>query len=298
MSNLAYYNEISNYEAFVVRLKFIYGIVIELANNNCFEDIYSKKAVDILNKYTDNNHENENTKQLKEEIKKINKITEPGDNEILRKENSLKKLESLWIFSGHIDCLLDRENLYEDKLYEIINESIDTKKEKDEGIKHLCGYEKLIALFQAILCYAKSDCLEDMKINNEHDGLRKLLNNSLKVSFNSVLDEILKNNQIENIIKNYNDDDWKFALIKDAGLWNYALKGKFKKYREKYYLYRGSNKHDADIPLCEYSSFLRNKFNNNHITSEITFNEDENKWSICVEKETYEITDWDSEKLK
>ena len=110
-----------------------------------------------------------------------------------------------------------------------------------------------------------------MKFNDEHDGLRKLLNGALKVP----LQKVLKDN-IDTI---YNNDDWKYALIKDKRLWNYAAKGILKKDDNgKHYLYKGTYKNDADILLEGYNAFIRQNNIEQSTTTQIEFKD--KKWYI------------------
>lgn len=267
LSNLAYYKELPTYPSYRTRLKFIKGLVEELVEKLKKDDIYSKEVLEQLKKiYVDDNDDNEevndNKKQIQEEIKKIELINEDEDY-----EEKIKRLESLWIFSGNIDCLL-KDNLFNnDKIYKTINEYIGKV-----PTTFLRDNDKLISLFQAILAKTEDEDLkgvEVMKFNDEHDGLRKLLNGALKVP----LQKVLKDN-IDTII-NYND--WKYALIIDKRLWKYAAKGILKKDENgKHYLYKGTYKNDADILLEGYNAFIRQ--NNIEQSTEIVFKD--KKWYI------------------
>ena len=270
LSNLVYYKELPTYSSYRTRLKFIKELVGKLRSNDGFLDIYSDEVVGKLgflsNSKDGDDEVNDNKQQLKEEISKIEIINNNRDAEKI-----LEKLESLWIFSGNIDCLL-KDNLFNnDKIYKTINEYIGKV-----PTTFLRDNDKLISLFQAILAKTEDEDLKDvevMKFNDEHDGLRKLLNGALKVP----LQKVLKDN-IDTIINYYNKkDDWKYALIKDKRLWKYAAKGILKKDENgKHYLYKGTYKNDADILLEGYNAFIRQ--NNIEQSTEIVFKD--KKWYI------------------
>ena len=282
LSNLAYYKELPTYPSYRTRLKFIKELVDKLKSDDGFLDIYSDNAVENLKSLNDSkdgdDEVKDNKQQLKEEISKIEIINNYRDAEKI-----LEKLESLWIFSGNIDCLLDEKLLNNDRIYETIKEYIGK-----DPTTFLRDNDKLISLFQAILAKTEDEDLKNVeviKFNDEHDGLRKLLNGALKEQFKNVLND---NQSIKDIINNYNKDDWKYALIKDKGLWNYAAKGILKKDGEdKHYLYKGTYKNDADILLEGYNAFIHNKNIEQSTTSEIQFKD--KKWYIGKQ----EIENWE-----
>ena len=253
LSNLSYYNEIPSFKEYESRLKFI-NIIVDILDINNLQNVYSKDALNALVEIADNG-KTENHTQLKEEIEKIEKINK--DKNI---EKFLKKLESLWVFSGRIDCLLDDDLLKVKNLYEIISELI------GENSRYLYNSEKLILLFQAILAVTKNDfATSGLKINDEHDNFRKILNVELKEPFQNILKNILKNKSLEDIIGEYKykDNDWKYALIKDKSLWKYSL-GKIGKHgdNDEYYLYKRTYRNEADIPLKAYSKFINEQDKN------------------------------------
>lgn len=255
LSNLSYYNEIPSLNEFEIRLKFIEQLIVEKLNGN-LKDVYSDVSINAnaLREFAENG-KTENHTQLKEEIEKIEKINK--DKNI---EEFLKKLESLWVFSGRIDCLLDDDLLKVKNLYEIISELI------GENSRYLYNSEKLILLFQAILAVTKNDfATSGLKINDEHDNFRKILNVELKEPFQNILKNILKNKSLEDIIGEYKykDNDWKYALIKDKSLWKYSL-GKIGKHgdNDEYYLYKRTYRNEADIPLKAYSKFINEQDKN------------------------------------
>lgn len=253
LSNLSYYNEIPSLNEFEIRLKFI-ELIVYMLNGN-LKDVYSDISIKALRELAKND-ETENHIQLKEEIKKIKKIQE--NNNI---EGILENLESLWIFSGRIDCLLDDDLLNEKTLSFL-------KNQMGERSPYLSGNDKLTILFQAIL--AKTDprkLMSGLKINDEHDNFRKILNGELKESFQAVLRDV--NQETDQVLKKiingyvYEKDDWKYALIKDKSLWKYSL-GKIGKHgdNDEYYLYKRTYRNEADIPLKAYSKFINEQDKN------------------------------------
>lgn len=274
LSNLSYYNEIPSFKEYESRLKFI-NIIVDILDINNLQNVYSKDALNALVDIADNG-ETENHTQLKEEIKKVKKI---NDDEKI--EELLKNLESLWILSGRIDCLLDDDLLKVEKLYEIISELI------GENSRYLYNSEKLILLFQAILAVTKDDfATSGLKINDEHDNFRKILNDELKEPFQNILKN-LKNKSLEDIIGEYKykDNDWKYALIKDKSLWKYSY-GKISQHWDdtnEYYLYKGTNRNDADIPLIAYSKFIKEQYEKEDVKrfpTKIEYQKENRNWKV------------------
>jgi len=281
LSNLSYYNEIPSFKEYESRLKFI-NIIVDILDAN-LQNVYSEDALKALVDIADIG-ETENHTQLKEEIKKVKKI---NDDEKI--EELLKNLESLWILSGRIDCLLDDDLLKVEKLYEIISELI------GENSRYLYNSEKLILLFQAILAVTKDDfATSGLKINDEHDNFRKILNGELKEPFQNILKN-LNNKFLEDIIGEYKykDNDWKYALIKDKSLWKYSY-GKIGQHWDdtnEYYLYKGTNRNDADIPLIAYSKFIKEQYEKEDVKrfpTKIEYQKENRNWKVyyddkCVE---------------
>lgn len=274
LSNLSYYNEIPSFKEYESRLKFI-NIIVDILDINNLQNVYSKDALNALVDIADNG-ETENHTQLKEEIKKVKKI---NDDEKI--EELLKNLESLWILSGRIDCLLDDDLLKVEKLYEIISELI------GENSRYLYNSEKLILLFQAILAVTKDDfATSGLKINDEHDNFRKILNGELKEPFQNILKN-LNNKSLEDIIGEYKykDNDWKYALIKDKSLWKYSY-GKIGQHWDdtnEYYLYKGTNRNDADIPLIAYSKFIKEQYEKEDVKrfpTKIEYQKENRNWKV------------------
>lgn len=286
LANLVYYNEIPNYAAYESRLKFIKGVIDKLGDN--IRDIYSNEAISILNEIAGNKEDNDSI-QLKEEIKKINLINTKNIEQII------KNLESLWIFSGRIDCLLPSEEDIEgqtiqlhDGLCELLKGIIGNKR------TYIKDDERLLSLFRATL--AKADKTPDeLVFNDDHNNLRKLLNedDKLKKPFlevvksvndavprNGILDQIIETKLLEIIaVYKYNKDDWKYALVKDKNLWQYATQGKCVKNGEEYFWYRGTYKNKADIPLKAYSKFICD----NGIPTSITYIEKDGYWQLAYD---------------
>ena len=280
LGNLVYYNEISSFKEYESRIRFIKKVEESLEKN--LGDVYSDEAVSILEKLA-NEADTENYIQLKEEVQKIKMI-----NKNHQLEETLKNLESLWIFSGRIDCLLNNDLLNE-KLFEKLKELIGEEKRK-----YLYNSDNLIRFFQAILAKAaeKDKFPEGLKINDEHDNFRKILNNELKDSLQEVLKEVLSNNEtLDDIINKYEykvEGDWKYALIKDKSLWKYSY-GKFGKHfanEDEVYLYKGTNRNPADIPLKAYSDFINKKYKENgKFPKNIEYQKDQEKWMVCYDND-------------
>ena len=276
LGNLAYYNEISSFKEYESRLKFIKEAAEKLGDN--LKKVYSYEAINALNELVNKDHETENCKQLNEEISKIKKIINI-DNDI---EDIFKNLESLWIFSGRINCLLDDNLLGLNDLSKNIEDLI------GNSTKYLYSNDDLIKFFQAILA-ASGELPEGLKINDEHDNFRKILNNEFKESLQAVLTEVLINNKpLDGIINKYNyvEGDWKYALIKDKSLWKYSY-GKFgKHFANEYevYLYKGTNRNPADIPLKAYSKFIYEKsWGKSKFPKNIEYQKDQEKWMVCYD---------------
>lgn len=274
LSNLSYYNEIPSFKEYESRLKFI-NIIVDILDINYLQNVYSKDALKALVDIADNG-KTENHTQLKEEIVKVKKI---NDDEKI--EELLKNLESLWILSGRIDCLLDDDLLKVKDLYKIISKLI------GENSRYLYNSEKLILLFQAILAVTKDDfATSGLKINDEHDNFRKILNDELKEAFQNILKN-LKNKSLEDIIGEYKykDNDWKYALIKDRSLWKYSY-GKIGQHWDdtnEYYLYKGTNRNDADIPLIAYSEFIKEQYEKEDVKmfpTKIEYQKENRNWKV------------------
>lgn len=279
LSNLSYYNEIPSFKEYEIRLKFIELIVNELKDN--LKDVYSD--ISALKKLAENDDDTENHKQLKEEIEKIKKIQNNDDI-----EKVLKELESLWIFSGRIDCLLD-DDLLNEKTQDFL------EKQMGKSSRYLSDNDNLTILFQAILAKTGTEKLmSGLKVNDEHDNFRKILNGELKESFQAVLKDVLNEEScqeidqaLEKIINDYNDNDWKYALIKDKSLWKYSL-GKFGKHfndENEYYLYKRTNRNEADIPLKAYSKFIKEFKNGFPINIEYKKEKGEGYWNVYYKNE-------------
>ena len=156
-------------------------------------DVYSNEAVSNLEELA-KEADTENYIQLKEEVKKIGII---GNNPQF--EETLKNIESLWIFSGRIDCLLTNSLLDNKELIKKLGELIGEEKKK-----YLYNSDNLIRFFQAILAES-GELPEGLKINDEHDNFRKILNNEFKESLKVVLKKVLcDKGTLDEIINKYN----------------------------------------------------------------------------------------------
>ena len=287
LANLAYYDEMANYDEFKARLEFVKNVADKLVVDNNFKDIYD--SVECLSKIAGN--ENQNNKiQLNEEIYKITLIKDNPGKDV---EKSLKELESLWIFEGNIQCLLelklDNTSPAEilAKLSELFSANIFGERKKKVG-----DSEELMNLFCAIFAQNDIEISDDkgILINDEHNNLRTILNNDLKTPFIGVLKQLINTQQkpvntIKTIITRYGyfENDWKFALVKDSRLWKFTEKGKLRKTADGiYFLLKKVYKNEADIPLAEYSRYLYNSANQ----TEFSFS----KWSVTKDGITFNET--------
>ena len=259
LGNLVYYDEMSKYEEFINRLKFIDEVVeLCLTEDKVFTDPY----IVLPTQYEKNKEKTTaNYEQLKEEITKINLIK--GNNNI---EEILKNLESLWIFEGHIGCLLDDKLTLDNSLFEIVKSSIGTTNvtflNNDSNVE-------LRDLFRAILAKVeeKDEILikDKIAINDYHQNFRKILNGCLAAPFIGILQQTQQSNpgKIEEVIKGIiaqynNKNSWKYDLIKDNkyNLWKNS-NGVIHKRGETYYLLHGFKKTDADINLSKYRDVVK-----------------------------------------
>ena len=285
LANLAYYDEMANYDEFKARLEFVKNVADKLVVGNNFKDIYGSDSVECLIKIAGNENQNNNI-QLNEEIDKIKLITEQ-ENDV---EKSLKELESLWIFEGNISCLLDDDLYKKQNLFCIIQENIGDK------VKSVNKNTKLVKLFRAVLAKTEAQCSE-LSIDDAHNNLRKLLNGDLREGFVAVLKCLSQSvDDITSIIQSYKDtnsgnrnDDWKYVLIidNDELLWKYASNGKVKQNGNEYFLFKGTNYNKANIPLSRY--------NTSYINSEPEKNfevkwEDGKSWSVTEAGITFNET--------
>lgn len=262
--NLVYYHEISKFKDFVYRLKFIDLVVAGLLKNEkSFPDVYMRG--DVLRGLVDGS---QNGIQLAEEIRKIDMVN-AGVN-----ETGLRSLEKLWIFSGHIDCLCDliQKHLIPLKwLSVILRDCIGDK------ITWIKDSPALITFFQAVLSQTDIDNHEELMLNDEHNKLRILLNGVLREAFIKTVLELRGGYSLSDLIKNCRAVGYKRVLVQDKSLWKYAVRGKFKVYDDKPYLFRGSYKNDADIPLEKYAAFFANR---SDYPSSISYDALSEKWIL------------------
>ena len=285
LGNLAKYNEIASKSVYETRLKFVHNVVGKIVHASVegycaesvslegeFRDIYSSDVLTDINDLLKNDPDSEDQKQLREEIEKIKKI----NNKVT--EKLLMNLESLWIFDGRISCLLDSDLLNCDNLYSTLYAIIGDR-------TTVVNSGELLDLFRAIITKTTDDF--DFSVNDEHNNLRKLLNVELKDAFQAVMKDLLNEKTLGSIIEDYkyNQDDWKYAVVKDVSIWRYAERGKF----VKGVAYKSKNKNEKDISLRKYSKFLYQQEQNNGFPSSIKFQENK-KWEITYKEpkqETY-----------
>ena len=282
LANLVYYNEIAKDDIFASRLRFV-DEVVELCLNE--DKVFTDPYIVLPTQYEKNKEKTTaNYEQLKEEITKINLIK--GNNNI---EDTLKKLESLWIFEGRIECLLGKDVLELDNLYEKLKELLG---DESNGGNLRSANETLRDLFRAILTKVDIDNIPDeMLFNNEHNRFRIYLNEVLKEPFIEVVKEIISGeSSTGNLIQNYKYEagDWKYALVKDPNLWDYAEKGKYKKRGAEYYWCYKLKIHERDIPLISYSRFISE--NENGVPKGIEFTSKDKGWEIEYKDEKKRFT--------
>ena len=290
LTNLAYYDEIPSFDVFTARLRFVKEIVKNLTtspdkSNLDFPDVYDEITGLFKLENQLNTKKDKNNLQLKEEIRKLRLIKMS-----FVKENNMKDLESLWIFSGHIDCLCD---LVDDKLD---CEQMYNKLKDIVGIKKTTYLheDNIIQLFQAVL--AKSNSLPDeMLVNDQHDNLRNLLNDQdkLRVGFKDVIKALIRDQKtLTDIIDNYPYfmGDWKYALIRDKSLWKYSRTGKLKKYDNVHYFFIGSYKNDADIPLVRYGEYLNYYYNQQNAFPNAISYLSKKEWKVTFPNSSYKFT--------
>lgn len=287
LGNLVYYDEIATYDSFVSRLRFVDEVVkLCLTEDKVFtDDLYEV----LLNQYEKIKEKTTaNYEQLKEEITKIKLINKNSNI-----EETLKNLESLWIFEGRIECLLGEDVLGLNNLYEKLKEQIG---DESNGGNLRSANKSLRDLFRAILTKVDINKMPDeMLFNNEHNRLRIYLNEVLKEPLVEVVKEIISNeSSTDKLIENYKyvDDNWIYALVKDPNLWDYAEKGKYKKRGEEYYWCYKLNIHERDIPLISYSKFISENENENEngVPKGIEFTSKDKGWEIEYKDEKKRFT--------
>ena len=147
LTNLVYYNEIPNFDSYATRIRFVKEVadrcICKCSVKSCFYDIYSDGVPKKLGVLAEQSA-NENNKQLREELRKIDLITDSRCS-----EKDLILLESLWIFTGRIDVLLDlleeQASLNAITLYKKLSCFIGSK------TRYLSSSDQLIEFFQTLL---------------------------------------------------------------------------------------------------------------------------------------------------
>ena len=285
LANLVYYNEIASFDEFENRIKFIDAVTKKLIGESRFQDIYNINSQVNVGLGSFGN----NSTQLVQENKKIELIK---TNENI--EDKLKQLEALWLFEGNIDFIFDKDgNIILSNLDECANILICI----DGPHKKVGDCTDLTKLFQAIIAKWKEPTGDfELLINDEHNNLRKILNNEFKEAFVEVLNDCIKNSIkfdevlndcIKNSINN-NTPSWKDGLIKGDALWKYTDNGKIVKDNTEYYLRKRKYKNEADINLNIYAEFINNNFNNAHVQN-ISYKEN-STWTVTVKFKNQEET--------
>ena len=265
LANLVYYNEIASFDEFEIRIKFIDAVTKKLICESGFQDIYTLFNVEL-------DGFGNNSTQLEQENKKIELIK---TNENI--EDKLKQLEALWLFEGNIDFIFDDDG-------NIILKNLDNCADILERIKgphkKVGDCTNLTKLFQAVIAkWEEPDGDFELLINDEHNNLRKILNNEFKEAFVEVL-----NNSINNYTSGTNSS-WKDGLIKGDALWKYTDNGKIVKDNKVYYLRKRKYKNEADINLNKYAEFIDNK----SYVENISYKEN-STWTVKFENQNQEET--------
>lgn len=282
LTNLVYYDEIASFTEYENRIKFIQELVVKLLGDNSreFPDIYKK--ISELKSWIEGRTEpqEKNTSQLLQELKKIELILQSKNDleEPIDPEEPIKELEALWLFEGNIGFVFDYQREREKKGQSSDLNGLKGKLSSLIGTesKKIGDNEKLTKLFQAIIVkWNNAPEQFELLLNNEHNRLRKILNDELKDAFIKVLSE---DKNIDNIIGGYNDVDWRYGLVKGTALWKYTDKGKIVKDQNGCFLRKRIYKNEADINLVEYTRFI----SQNGCVEEISYKGNSQWDCICL----------------
>lgn len=226
LANLVYAIEVPNKPEYLRRLAFVKKVA-DKAFEGTNTDIYKVSLEGVLTSLSEDNAR----KQLEEEKDKIEKI-----NNNISLENTLMKLESLWIFEGNINCLLKDELLGWNGLYDFLKNTI------DKGYNNTKENEGLRKLLKGILCYYTVN-EPSIVMNDKHNGFRRLFNGDFKEALRNLLESISNGRKIDDIISKYNGTGWQKALIDDQhdkDTWNWSNTWKVDTVNETVYLYKGT----------------------------------------------------------
>lgn len=226
LANLVYGIEVPNEDEFLRRLVFIKKVA-KVVFNGGKKDIYNVSLDSLIDpSSTKDNAEN----QLLEEKKKIDIINRNSVSEV-----TLMKLESLWIFEGNISCLLYNDLLAWEGLYVFLSKMIDGKHNPGEN-------ENLRKLLKGILCYYEESA-PFIVMNDNHNGFRRLFNGKFREALKNLLKAVKNENEVDGIIKEFNKNDWRKALIdnvKDNKTWEWSNTWKVAKVGNEVFLYQGT----------------------------------------------------------
>ena len=235
LANLSFYSEIENLEAYRLRLVSVKTLTDKLIMT---QDLYrNSECVKMDSAQKDFNS------QWEQEKKKIQLINNSNDNKF---ETYLKNIEGLWIFRGHIACLLDDDSgkFISETVYKELHDMVDDRyshPKENESIR------KFINVLLYKLDPKKLTEGKEILFNNEHGHMRQQLNGDiLKPALVKVLDEVLNNKNISQQATDANSSnicDWREKLIK-KNIWSKSCKICMKD--GKVYLYYGTRKSPYD----------------------------------------------------
>lgn len=285
-SNFAYSKEIDSEKDLPGRIKMINSVVDFFSNPKDLRwaDVYS--GLDSIS-----------TKDaiLLHEQKKV-KIILSNPNS----EKGIMDLESMPLFNGWIDCLL--ESVCKDcwlgdpnciHYYWVFNRKYSMFKNHEWTKATKKPDKEKIKLLKACLVEYSNNCsansIKNIEFTGTHDGYRKTLSGDLKQSFRKVIYKMLKGRTLDSIIDEYKTNTskaigWFTPVILDDNdvLWEYVEYGYIREKRDgKMYLYYKQRSNDKDIDLLAFYDCLSSNYIN---FGEIKSVEKKNdKWHIVVE---------------
>lgn len=240
LANLSFYSEIENLEAYRLRIVSAKTLTDKLIMT---QDLYRNSGYIKMD-----SAQKDFNSQWEQEKKKILLINNSNNN----LETYLKKIEGLWIFRGHIACLLDDNDsgkFISEKVYDELHNMV------GERYSHPKENEKIKEFIKVLLYNIDPNKLTEGKeilFNNEHGHIRQQLNGDiLKPALVKVLDEVLINMGISQQATDANSSNicgWREKLIKE-NLWSQSKSCKICMKDGKVYLYHGTRKSPYDTLL-------------------------------------------------
>lgn len=238
VANLTFYSEIENLEAFRIRILCVKSLIEKLTMT---QDLYHNALYIKLNPKLKDFHI-----QWEQEKKKILLINSSKGSDY---ETIMKKFEGLWIFRGHIACLLSSGCITEEnynKLYSTIGNKYSHPKDD----------KKMRAFFTALLFNLDVNVLKNGKeilLNNAHGHMRQQLNGEILMP---ALINVLRNQssiveQAANTIKYYFwVTDWRKSFFIDYDeIWKKTKSCKIRMKDNTVYLFYGMRKSSIDTIL-------------------------------------------------